>query len=222
MGMQHLPAGSGAANLAPQCSAGTKTEIKERQMIYETIITSVDAQNRVHIAPFGIREHEGQVIIAPFRPSATLDNLLANRCAIVNLVDDVRIFAGALTGHNEWPFHPAIKVKGFVLDAALAHRELELTDIREDATRPQLYFKVVHEEMHTPFRGFNRAQAAVIELAILVSRLHMLPPEKIETEMAYLQVAIDKTAGEHEQQAWSWLSEKIENHKAAVAGSNLA
>ena len=191
-------------------------------MIYETIITSVDAQNRVHIAPFGIREHEGQVIIAPFRPSATLDNLLTNRCAIVNLVDDVRIFAGALTGHNEWPFHPAIKVKGFVLDAALAHRELELTDIREDATRPQLYFKVVHEEMHTPFRGFNRAQAAVIELAILVSRLHMLPPEKIETEMAYLQVAIDKTAGEHEQQAWSWLNEKIENHKATVSGSNLA
>ena len=191
-------------------------------MIYETIITSVDAQNRVHIAPFGIREHEGQVIIAPFRPSATLDNLLTNRCAIVNLVDDVRIFAGALTGHNEWPFHPAIKVKGFVLDAALAHRELELTDIKEDASRPQLYFNVVHEEVHNPFRGFNRAQFAVIELAILVSRLHMLPMEKLDAEMAYLQIAIDKTAGEHEQQAWTWLMEKIENHRAASTGNNLA
>ena len=191
-------------------------------MIYETIITSVDAQNRVHIAPFGIREHEGQVIIAPFRPSATLDNLLTNRCAIVNLVDDVRIFAGALTGHNEWPFHPAIKVKGFVLDAALAHRELELTDIKEDASRPQLYFTVVHEEVHNPFRGFNRAQFAVIELAILVSRLHMLPMEKLDAEMAYLQIAIDKTAGEHEQQAWTWLMEKIENHRAASTGNNLA
>lgn len=222
MGMQYLSTRSGTPNFASYYSAGAKAEFEERQMIYETIVTSLDAENRVHIAPFGIREHEDQVIIAPFRPSATLDNLLANRCAVVNMVDDVRVFAGALTGHNEWPFHPANKMKGFVLDVALAHRELELTDIKEDATRPQLYFKVVHEEVHAPFRGFNRAQAAVIELAILVSRLHMLPLEKIETEMAYLQIAIDKTAGEREQQAWSWLSEKIENHKAAIGGSNLA
>ena len=127
-------------------------------MIYETIITSVDAENRVHVAPFGIREHEDQVIISPFRPSGTLDNLLANRCAVVNMVDDVRIFAGALTGHNQWPSYSAAKVKGVVLEAALAHRELELTDIKEDASRPQLYFNVVHEEVHNPFRGFNRAR----------------------------------------------------------------
>ena len=37
-----------------------------------------------------------------------------------------------------------------------------------------------------PFRGFNRAQAAVVEAAILVSRLHMLPPDKIEREIGYL------------------------------------
>lgn len=191
-------------------------------MIYETIITSVDAENRVHVAPFGIREHEDQVIISPFRPSGTLDNLLANRCAVVNMVDDVRIFAGALTGHNQWPSYSAAKVKGVVLEAALAHRELELTDIKEDASRPQLYFNVVHEEVHNPFRGFNRAQFAVIELAILVSRLHMLPMEKLDAEMAYLQIAIDKTAGEHEQQAWTWLMEKIENHRAASTGNNLA
>lgn len=191
-------------------------------MIYETIITTVDAHNQAHIAPFGIREHEGRVIIAPFRPSATLDNLLASRCAVVNMVDDVRIFAGSLTGRNEWPLYPAEKVNGCVLKAALAHRELELVDIDEDTTRPQLHFRVVHEAIHAPFKGFNRAQAAVIELAVLVSRLHMLPLEKIETEMAYLQIAIDKTAGERELQAWSWLAEKIENHKAVANGSNLA
>ena len=148
--------------------------------------------------------------------------MLANRCAVVNMVDDVRIFAGALTGHNQWPSYSAAKVKGVVLEAALAHRELELTDIKEDASRPQLYFNVVHEEVHNPFRGFNRAQFAVIELAILVSRLHMLPMEKLDAEMAYLQIAIDKTAGEHEQQAWTWLMEKIENHRAASTGNNLA
>lgn len=191
-------------------------------MIYETIVTSVDAQGVAHIAPFGIREQKGLIIIAPFRPSSTLDNLLATRQAVVNLTDDVRVFAGALTGHNEWPLVPASKVQGFVLRTALVHRELELVEVQEDELRPQLFFRVVHEEVHAGFSGFNRAQAAVIELAILVSRLHMLPVEKIDAEIAYLQIAIQKTAGERELQAWSWLIERVENYKAGISGDHLA
>jgi len=190
-------------------------------VIYETIITSIDAQGLPHIAPFGIREHEDLVVIAPFRPSITLDNLLTSHTAVVNYTDDVRIFAGALTGRSQWPLSPAKNINGHVLDVALAHRELELVGIKEDILRPELSFKVVHEETHAPFKGFNRAQAAVIELAILVSRLHMLPLEKVEAEITYLQIAIHKTAGERELLAWSWLMERIENHKAQIAGDNL-
>lgn len=191
-------------------------------MIYETILTSIDAQNVTHIAPFGIREHNGLVVIAPFRPSISLDNLLLSRTAVINLTDDVRIFAGALTGHTAWPLREADKVNGYVLETALAHRELELVEVEEDKVRPQLYFRVVHEAVHSPFRGFNRAQGAVIELAILVSRLQRLPMEKIDAELAYLTIAMEKTAGERELEAWNWLIEKIENHKAALTGNNLA
>ena len=56
----------------------------------------------------------------------------------------------------------------------------------------------VHAAVHGPFRGFNRAQAAVLEAAILVSRLHLLPERKIRSELEYLEVAIGKTAGEKE------------------------
>jgi hypothetical protein len=66
---------------------------------------------------------------------------------------------------------------------------------------------------HAPFLGFNRAQAAVIEGAVLVSRLHMLAPEKIEGEMRYLQIAIDKTAGPAEHEAWQWLSDAVARHR---------
>lgn len=191
-------------------------------MIYETILISVDADNNPHIAPFGIRERDGLILIAPFRPSTSLDNLLNSRCAVLNLTDDVRVFAGALTGRREWPVYAAEKIKGFVLNTALAHRELELVEVKEDAMRPELYFRVVHEVNHAPFRGFNRAQAAVVELAVLVSRLHMLPMEKIDAEVAYLTIAIEKTAGEHEREAWGWLMERIENHKAVISGGNLA
>lgn len=191
-------------------------------MIYETVITTLNADGSAHIAPFGIRERDGNVIIAPFRPSTSLDNLLRTGRAVVNLTDDVRIFAGALTGRREWPVKRAEKIDGCVLQAALAHRELELTDIREDAVRPELAFRVVHEAMHAPFRGFNRAQAAVLEAAVLVSRLPMLPPEKIASEIAYLTIAVEKTAGEREQQAWNWLMERIENYNAELRGDNQA
>lgn len=191
-------------------------------MIHETIVITVDAQGLPHIAPFGIREQEGLTIIAPFRPSSTLDNLLAGRQAVVNFTDDVRVFAGALTGRFDPVVFAASKTRGFVLEGALAHRELELVDILEDDLRPQLLLRTVHEEVHAGFKGFNRAQAAVIELAVLVSRLHMLPMAKIEAEIAYLQTAVQKTAGEREQQAWAWLMERVDNHKAQLSGGNLA
>ena len=76
--------------------------------------------------------------------------------------------------------------------------------------------RTVHEESHGTFPGFNRARSAVIEAAILVSRLHMLPIDKIDAELAYLQIAIDKTAGPAELEAWGWLIERIAAHRAGA------
>lgn len=179
-------------------------------MIQEIIVTTTNEDGTTHIAPMGIREEADNIIIAPFKPSATLDNILRNNTAIINRVDDVRIFAGCLTGRKDWPLSAAEKVEGFRLQAALSHVELELKAFEDDDSRPCFYCKPVHEVTHRPFKGFNRAQAAVLEAAILVSRLHMLSNEKIDQELDYLMIAIDKTAGENEKVAWQWLIEKIE------------
>jgi len=185
-------------------------------MIRETIVTTQDLAGRVHIAPLGLIVEGEHLIIAPFRPSQTLENLRANPCAVANYTDDVQVFAGCLTGRREWPVHPATHVPGAVLDAALAHAELKVESVSEDELRPRFRCLVVHEAVHAPFHGFNRAQAAVVEAAILVSRLHMLPAEKIERELAYLQIAIDKTAGPRERQAWDWLMQRIDEHRKSA------
>ncbi len=54
---------------------------------------------------------------------------------------------------------------------------------------------------------------------MLVSRLHLLPRAKVESEMAYLQIAIDKTAGPAEREAWEWLQEAVARAAAAVERS---
>lgn len=179
-------------------------------MIHETVVTTENADGSIHIAPMGIHDDKGNIILAPFRPSTTLDNLVRSGEAVVNFTDDVRIFAGCVTGRRNWPTRPATKVAGGVLDAALAHAEVRVERIDEDELRPRFHCQAVHLETHAPFAGFNRAQAAVLEGAILVSRLDRLAPEKIEREIDYLRIAIEKTAGERERIAWRWLMERID------------
>jgi hypothetical protein len=183
-------------------------------MIQETIVTTQNNSGIAHIAPMGIHVNGDDFIILPFRPSMTLNNLLESKTAVLNFCDDVRVFAGCLTGRRDWPLIPAEKIKGQVLQCALAHTEVELVCIEDDPIRPRLFCKAVHTVNHSPFKGFNRAQYSVLEAAILISRLNRLPIEKIESEIDYLRIGLEKTAGDRELEAWGWLMAVIEKFKA--------
>lgn len=186
-------------------------------MIQETIITTQNATGRPHIAPMGIHvEQANEVIILPFKPSTTLDNLLSTQTAVINYCDDVRIFAGCLSGRRDWPLQPAEKINGQILQNTLAHSEVQLLRVEDDAVRPKLFCKIIHTVNHRPFIGFNRAQFAVLEAAILVSRLEWLPPEKIQAELAYCRIGLEKTAGERELEAWGWLMDIINQKMAKI------
>ncbi len=183
--------------------------------IRESIVTTVDAGGDAHVAPLGVIVEEPFLVIAPFHPSTTLDNLRRHAFACVNYTTDVRIFAGCVTRtRRDWPVVPAERIPGWRLAAALAHTEVEVAEVVEDELRSRFRCRTVHEAGHAPFLGFNRAQAAVLEAAVLVSRLDMLPAEKVERELSYLRVAVDKTAGSAELEAWAWLM-------AAVAAAGM-
>ena len=162
-------------------------------LIRETIVTTCDAHGRAHLAPLGLIADGDSWIIAPFRPSTTLENLRAVPYAVANATDDVRVFAGLMTGRRDWPTVPADIVPVPRLAAALAHTELAVSAVTEDDQRPRFRCRVVAQRTHGAFAGFNRAQAAVVEAAILVSRLHLLSREYVEGE----------------RQAWSWLNERV-------------
>ena len=134
--------------------------------------------------------------------------------AIANYTDNARVFAGCLTGRKDWPTVPVDGYPVPRIEAALAHSVLEVVSVEDDGVRPRHFCLVVGQETHAPFTGFNRAKAAVLELAILVSRLSMLPREKIDLEIAYLSIAIEKTAGPDEQEAWGWLMQRVTAHFA--------
>jgi hypothetical protein len=184
--------------------------------IVETIVTTANAKGEVHIAPLGLIEDGARWIIAPFKPSKTLDNLRENPFAAASHTDDVRVFAGCVTGRKTWPLVPAHTIKGGRLAECVSHWELKVENVIEDELRPRFICAIVHRETHKPWEGFNRAQAAVLELAVLTTRLNMLPPEKVEKELKYLEIALSKTAGPREEEAWGWLLEKITAWRQAM------
>ena len=183
-------------------------------VIFETVVTTVAADGKPHVAPMGVRYRGEQVVLMPFKPSTTHDNIEATGHAVLNIVTDTRVFAGCVTGRRDWPVLPAEKIAGVRLACALSHIELRLAERIDDQQRPVLRMARVHAVTHAAFAGFNRAQAAVIEGAVLVSRLQMLAAQKVDSEMAYLQIAIDKTAGASEHEAWGWLVEAVQRHRS--------
>ena len=183
--------------------------------IRECIVTTVKENGDVHIAPMGIHEDGGNLVILPFKPSTTLDNLERQGIATLNYTDDVRIYAGCLTGRSDWPTCRTEIIPGMRLEDCLAHTELEVTAKADDPVRPRYTCKILFEATHAPFHGYNRAQSAVIELAILASRLHMLPQARVRQEISYLRTCVDKTAGPRELEAWDWLMTKVDDFQTS-------
>ena len=186
--------------------------------IVETIVTTSNDKGEVHVAPLVLIQEGEHWVIAPFKPSRTLDNLRSVPSFAASHTDDVRVFAGCVTGRKNWPTVATTNFKGGRLAECVSHWELKIDRIVEDDVRPRFLGKIVHVATHKPWEGMSRAQAAVLELAVLTTRLHMLPPEKIDAELKYLDIAMSKTAGERELEAWGWLMEKVEKWRKEKGG----
>jgi hypothetical protein len=178
-------------------------------VIVETIVTSVAPDGRVNVAPMGVEWGEEMIVVKPFLETTTFRNLRDTGAAVVNLTDDVLIFARAAISSPQYPTHPAERVRGVVLEAACSWREIEVVHIDDTPPRSRIETRVVHRGFHREFLGFNRARHAVLEAAILATRTHLLPPQQIRDELRRLQVIVDKTAGPHEREAMALLTDYV-------------
>ena len=182
-------------------------------MIRESIVITTDLKNKPHVAPMGINFNGSKLFISPFIPSKTYLNLKENPYAVINFTDDVNIFVDSLLGKKNFKIQSTKKIKSFYLKNALSYIEVKVTKFMENKIRPKFECKIINETSIGVFKGFNRAQLSVIEAAILVSRLKILPIQKIKKEINYLKIAIDKTAGKTEKIAWKKLIKEINNKK---------
>ncbi len=185
-------------------------------MIIETILTSMDSAGTVNFAPMGVEWGEETIVIKPFVDTTTFGNLSATRAAVVNLTDNVMLFARGAISNVQFPARPAEVVRGAVIDAACSWREVEVVSIDATPPRSRIETRVVHRGWRREFLGFNRARHAVLEAAIFATRTHLLPPEQIRDQFARLQVIVDKTAGPDEHAAMKLLAEYVDTALSAL------
>lgn len=188
-------------------------------MIIETIVTSMDAAGALNCAPMGVEWGEETIVIKPFVDTTTFRNLAATRAAVINLTDDVMLFAQGATGNVIFPHGPAAVIRGAVLNAACSWREVEVVSLDATPPRSRIVTRVVHHGFQREFLGFNRARHAVLEAAIVATRTHLIPADEVRAEFARLQVVVDKTAGPREREAMTLLTGYVRDK---LAGSPAA
>jgi uncharacterized protein len=178
-------------------------------VIIESILTSMTPDGTINFAPMGVEWGDEVIVLKPFLDTTTFRNVRQSGVAVVNLTDDVMLFAQGAISSPQYAWGPATVVRGAVLEAACSWRELEVVSIDDTPPRSRIEARVVHRGARREFLGFNRARHAVLEAAILATRTHLLPQEEIRAAFARLQVIVDKTAGPREQEAMAMLTEYV-------------
>ena len=183
-----------------------------RGVIVETVTTTINPDGTVNCAAMGVEWGDEVIVVKPYRSTRTLRNLRATGAAVVNLTDDILLFTQAALGDPRPPTRPAAEVAGAVLADACSWREVTVGAIDDSGPRARVTTRVVARGAGREFLGLNRARHAVLEASILASRVGRLPGAEIRTELARLQVLVDKTAGPREHEAW----ELVRRHVGAV------
>ena len=87
--------------------------------------------------------------------------------------------------------------------------EFRITEQDLSSARSILQAEIVAQGEHRPFFGFNRARHAVLEAAILATRVHLLSADEIAAQMIVLKSAVEKTGGVAETNSFVMLQDYI-------------
>lgn len=176
-------------------------------LLLECVVTTRNADGTTNVSPMGpIADPDfSRVLLRPFQPSTTLDNLRHTRTAVVHVTDDVLLIARAALGRL--PASPPTRTtpdgRGAVLVDACRWRQIEAVEIDDRQQRAEVLCRGGDGGRLRDFVGFNRAMHAVIEATILATRLQLLPRDEVIDQMERLASPVEKTGGRREREAFA-------------------
>jgi hypothetical protein len=183
-------------------------------LILEGIVTTVNDDGSVNVSPMGPRVDRGltHFTLRPFNTSRTYHNLKRIGEAVFHVVDDVNLLARAAVGRLD-PLPPLRRLangRDFVLVDACRWFALRTTSLDDSRERVTIECRVADQATLRDFFGWNRAKHAVLEAAILATRIGIVPDNEIRDELARLAPLIDKAAGDQEREAMRFLQQYVD------------
>src|SRR5690606_4864891 len=134
----------------------------------------------VHLAPMGptVDASFDTLLLRPFPSSTTYQNLCRHGSGVFHVHDDVELLARAAVGQvvEQPQLLPAPEgCAGAILADACRWYAFRVRTIDDSQQRVHLTADVFERGRLRDFFGFNRAKHAVVEAAILATRLALLP-----------------------------------------------
>lgn len=182
-------------------------------MILEGLVTTINHDGSLNVSPMGpvmADERFERFQLRPFATSQTYGNLAAHGEGVLHVTDDVEMIAYAAVGNLSDPrIMPAPGVRGWILSDACRWYAFRVTEIDTHAPRVEMHCSVIAHGALREFWGLNRAKHAVLESAILATRVHLLDRAVIEADLARLAPLVEKTGGASERRAFAFLMDYI-------------
>jgi hypothetical protein len=199
--------------------------LPEGQLL-EGIVTTLDSDGTPHIAPMGpiVDASFSQLRLRPYCASTTFQNLKRTGEGVLHVTDDVELFARAAVGElKERPRTVEAKaVRGVILENACRWYAFRVISIDDRQERAEIVAEVVDHGRLRDFFGFNRAKHAVIEAAILATRIKFLDAEYIRDEFQRLASPVTKTGGHEEIRAFEFLKQYVDKQFQQQAAQEAA
>lgn len=176
--------------------------------ILEGIVTTHNEDGTVNISPMGpiVNTQISRFRFRPYPASTTYQNLCRNGRGVFHVTDDVLLFAQAAVGQPK----PLPALEGLVLKEACRWFAFEIESIDDSQTPVHIVANTVDQGRQRDFLGFNRAKHAVLEAAILATRVRFLPAAEILAELKRLESPVTKTASSTELEAFLFLRKHID------------
>ncbi|QDU30445.1 hypothetical protein ETAA8_55850 [Anatilimnocola aggregata] len=184
------------------------------RLIVEGLVLTTAADGSPHLAPMGpqVDRQFQSFTLRPFCTSQTFANFERTRTAVFHVTDNVELIARSAIGRMvQLPEYQTIDVSpGYALADCCRWFALRATTADLGPPRATFHCEVIQSQHVRDWFGFNRAKHAVVEAAILATRIGILPAADIRTEMARLESLVQKTAGEQERIGWELLCAHIQ------------
>ena len=183
-------------------------------MILEGIVTTRNPDRSVNISPMGpiVDGAMERLLLRPYQTSTTYQNLKRTGEGVLHVTDDVLLLAQAAVGQPD-PLPPmcdAQAVDGVILADACRWYAFRVESLDDRQKRTEITARVIDRGTIRDFFGFNRGKHAVVEAAILATRVAFLPADEIRREFERLAVPVEKTGGPREHQAFEFLKRYVE------------